>query len=138
MQSRADRFYAGVGSSNPLGNIWRLITVTLAALVTLALFYAKDLDRAASKKGRLQILLGTLALAVVGACAFLVADYHFVRTVQIPSLDKTVTVTVGYERTSFARSNFPQAATGNLCANVHREKKRFVGFGRAPRSPSRA
>lgn len=98
----------------PLGNIWRLVAATLAGLVTLALFYAKDLDAAVSKKGRLQLLIRPLLLAVIGAVAFLIVDNRFVRTVEIPSLDKNVSVIVGFERTSFASSNFPQASDWEL------------------------
>jgi hypothetical protein len=98
----------------PLGNIWRTIAVILAALVTLILFFAKDVSFAVSKSGRLRALLRTFLLAGIGACLFLVATYCFVRALDIPSIGKTVTVTIGFKRTEFGKSLSPQGSDWEL------------------------
>lgn len=90
-----------------------MIAVVLAGLVTLTLFYFKDASFASSRAGRVWVLGGTFVLASVGACLFLVATHRFVRAVNIYPLGKSVTVTVGYERTELAKEIAKRTSQGS-------------------------
>ncbi len=98
----------------PLGNVWRAIAVILAGLVTLILFFVNDASFAVSKAGRLRALVLTFAFALTGACSFLITSHRVVRAVDIPTLGKTITVTIGFERTEFADSISPQMSDWEL------------------------
>ena len=49
----------------------------------------------------------TVGIGVLGACLFFVSGLRFIRTIDIRSRGETVAVSVGYERTDFANTEFP-------------------------------
>lgn len=98
----------------PLDDVFRFIAVLLAGLVTLGLFFVKDVPLAKSRTGRLKVLALTFVLAILGGCLYLAAHYRFVRAIDIPSLSKTVSVTVGFERSDFGRTISPGASDWDL------------------------
>jgi hypothetical protein len=83
----------------PLGDFEQL-SLTLTFLILVFLTYVVF-----ESMGRMRIkyrVLINLAGAVVGVCALIVLYTLFVRRVPVPSTSQTVTVSVGYERTTLA------------------------------------
>lgn len=89
----------------PLGNVdapARIGTFALALGTTyLAFFWRALLPRNNAKR-----VVVAIALAFVFQCFYLLAYLRFVRTIDIPTRGTAVSVSVGYERTEFARRTF--------------------------------
>lgn len=89
----------------PLGNetvLSQWFAVIVALVVTYLAFLRKN--AAASKIKRSMTVF--LCIAAMFFCGYLAARIYFVRTVDITSVDRVDIVSVGYERTAFAKSVF--------------------------------
>ena len=89
----------------PLGNVEgpaRIATVALALAATYFAFFARATLAVRNRK-RVAI---ALVFASVCICLYLALFLRFVRTIEIPSRDRSVQVSVGCERSDFAKANF--------------------------------
>lgn len=96
----------------PLGAwspFYRVAALVLAASITLLVYFSKEKLYVNSKRRRTKALRLRITIAIIGVIAFLMLTQKFVRSIPIPSIDKSIVVSVSYERTEFARSNFPNA-----------------------------
>jgi hypothetical protein len=94
-------FFPPLGDQSPPV---RAAALVLGAAVTLVV----------TKRGRMWVLVAPLALAAAGLLAFFVLSQLFVRSLPIPGGDAEVVVSVGYERTPYALSRFPEATDWEL------------------------
>lgn len=97
----------------PLGNAEgpaRIGTFALALATTYLTFFWK----ATPLRNNSRRIVVTLMLAVVFYCFYLLGYLRFVRTIDIPTRETTVSVTVGYQRTDFASKNFGSASDWEL------------------------
>jgi hypothetical protein len=94
-----------------MGGFSKLFTVFLAIVVTLLVYFFNDGASTSSGRGRRKIFLLCSATAFVGLALFLAADLRFVREVEVPSKQTSIIVSVGYDRTPFARG--PELVTEN-------------------------
>lgn len=85
----------------PLGDpegLARLGTFALALAVTYLTFFTQRAH-----------ITRAIACAFIFFCLYLGLSFRFVRTIQIPTKNTSVQVSVGYRRTSFANANFGTA-----------------------------
>jgi hypothetical protein len=91
----------------PLGDIDNLARILLAvlcvAMTSLVYFFFQDQSAAQRKRTFVAMLL---IIPVVCLCAYMVFCLMFVRKIEIPTLQRSVYVSVGYQRTEFARKTF--------------------------------
>lgn len=90
----------------PLADIYRIIAVVLGIVVFASVYSFHDLKVAKSAKGRVKALGCGIAVGLLGVFFFFILQERFVRSVDIPSLGKTIAVSVGFERSDFAKANF--------------------------------
>jgi hypothetical protein len=98
----------------PLGDqepAFRAAALILGALVTLAIYFSKDMAAGLTGRGRVVLFLTILAPSLAGLLGFFVLSQSFVRTVPVPGMETEVVVSVGYERTPYAQTKFPAGAT---------------------------
>ena len=98
----------------PLGDqdpAYRAAALILGALVTLTVYFSKDLSAGLTGKGRALLFVVMFVPILLGLMAFFMLSQRFVRTVPIPALDTEVVVSVGYERTPYALTNFAPGTT---------------------------
>jgi hypothetical protein len=103
----------GASAFPPLGNAdgpARIVTCVIALSMTYLAFFT----RAAPPLRNNRRIVAAIALAVVSVCLYLTLFLLFVRTVDIPSMNSSVRVSVGYERTDFANANFGAASDEEL------------------------
>lgn len=86
----------------PLGQMESLARVGAVAFAILATFVAFFFG---SEKAKIRIATAA-SVALVCFVAFLALSSRLVRTIDIPSKDSAVTVSVGFERSEFAKRNF--------------------------------
>jgi hypothetical protein len=89
----------------PLGNIEtfaRIGTFLLALGTTYFAFFASSDDPGVNRK----LVVRALIAAPVFLCVYLALCFLVVRTVPIPTQGTAIQVSVGYERTEFAKANF--------------------------------
>jgi hypothetical protein len=97
----------------PLGDLEapaRIGALLLAFAATYAVYFI--VKGGAVKPGRLIAMM--VFVGFIGLLAYLVLFERFVRAINIPSMHETVYVTVGYERTAFATTNFDSAPDEEL------------------------
>ena len=104
-------FFPPLGDQSPPV---RAAALVLGAAVTLVVYFGKDVLADVTKRGRMWVLVAPLALAAAGLLAFFVLSQLFVRSLPIPGGDAEVVVSVGYERTPYALSRFPEATDWEL------------------------
>jgi hypothetical protein len=93
----------------PLGNetiLSQWFAVIIGVVVTYLVFLRQNVTTSKIKSAMTFFLL----IATVFFCAYLAARLNFVRTIDIPSLKDVAIVSVGYERTDFAKSVFGDAS----------------------------
>ena len=84
----------------PMGDIEslaRLGLVVFAVLITFLVYYVRGGKRS---------LFGVALVSFLSLCVYLALYSHFVLRIDIPSQKTTVHVSVGYERTAFAKATF--------------------------------
>ena len=87
----------------PLGQIESSARIGAVAFAVLATYVAYFFDSGnASTKVVIAALLGLVCFVV-----FLALSSRLVRTIDVPSQGATVAVSVGFERSNFAKKNFP-------------------------------
>jgi hypothetical protein len=89
----------------PLGdveNVSRYVAVLLAFIATYLAFFRKGDDLTKIRR----TLYAVAGLAFVLLCAYILVYSAFVRRIDIPTRNASVLVSVGYQRSSFARNNF--------------------------------
>lgn len=94
--------------SPPLGDAEapsRAGLLILAFATTYAVYFVSSETR--PRSGR--IIASAVLIAFLALIAYFIAFQRFVRRIDIPSRNTLVYVTVGYERTAFATSNFGSA-----------------------------
>lgn len=104
-------FFPPLGDQSPPV---RAAALVLGAAVTLVVYFGKDVLAGVKKRGRVWVLVAPLALALAGLLAFFVMSQLFVRSLPIPGGDAEVVVSVGYERTPYTLSRFPEATDWEL------------------------
>lgn len=80
------------------------MAIVLCVLITVAVYFSSYLEFIKSAKRRFCALAILIVVAVIGAALFLTTTTSSVRTIDIPAAHQSVTVSVGYVRTDFARS----------------------------------
>lgn len=93
----------------PLGGVEpysRLATLILAGAVTLIVYTMNTSSFATCKRGRSKSMWLVFAIGVIAVIVFFVLTQAFARSIDIPSVGKSVVVSVGYDRTEFARTTF--------------------------------
>lgn len=80
----------------------RIATFVLAMGMTLLAFFTG----ATPPKRNNKRVVAAVILAFFSACLYLVLSLLFVRTIEVPSMNTSVQVSVGYERTEFANQYF--------------------------------
>lgn len=80
----------------------RFGTVSLALAVTYLVFFSRGLWRHKD----FWVITSAVGLSVLSLVLYLTLYMRFVRTIDIPSKGTSISVTVGYERTDFAKSTF--------------------------------
>ena len=89
----------------PLGNVdipARVGAVILCVAMTFLAFFSRA-SEAHTNRGR---IVAAIVLAVFFLFGYICLFSMFVRTVDIPTMNSAVQVTVGYERTDFAKATF--------------------------------
>jgi len=92
----------------PLGGIetfLKIATLILIVLLTLIIFFVKDVSLSKSKRGRLKVQVGLLLLSIFGLVSFGVLYLLVVEDLEIPGKGR-ISVSIGYDRTEFAKKNF--------------------------------
>jgi hypothetical protein len=100
--------YAAYGFP-PLGSLEgpaRIGTFVFAWAATYFAFFA----RAGSPSGDRKRIAAAMVFAFVFLCLYFGLFLRFVRTIEIPAKNISVQVSVGYERTDFAKDNFGAAS----------------------------
>jgi len=93
----------------PLGGVEpysKFATLVLAGAITLIVYTMNTSSFVSSKRGRSKSMWLVFAIAVIALTIFFVSTQAFVRGIDIPSVGKRVVVSVGYDRTEFARTIF--------------------------------
>ena len=93
----------------PLGSVEgpaRIGTFVFAWASTYFAFFA----RAGSLSGDRKRIVAAMVFAFVFLCVYFGIFLRFVRTIEIPTKNISVQVSVGYERTDFAKDNFGAAS----------------------------
>lgn len=103
----------GSGYFPPLGDIENPARAGLLLLAFAATYAVYFLAKSTSLKPRTAIAT-LFALALLGMVTYLVLFEQFVRHVDITSRGTRIYVTVGYERTAFAKRNFGSAPDEEL------------------------
>lgn len=86
--------------------IARLGAVVFPGLATYVVFiYAREYPVAKIRKPTLIFFLTSLVLFLF----YVAASHRFVKAVAVPSEHRSITVSIGYERTEFARETFPSS-----------------------------
>lgn len=98
----------------PLNDLYRMFAVTFGGLVTVLVYSLADSAFVRSRKKRPLVQGLVFILGILGAGTFLVSTTLFVRTIERPAISDTVTVSVGYERTQFARNTFRDDTDENM------------------------
>ena len=80
----------------------RVGTVILALATTYFVFFSRGLWR----RKDFWVITSAAALAILSFILYLTLYMRFVRTIDIPSEGTSISVTVGYERTDFAKFTF--------------------------------
>jgi hypothetical protein len=91
----------------PLGDIdngARILFAVLCLAMTYLVYFFFQSQSAARRKRTFLVLL--LIIPVLCLCAYIVFCLMFVRKIEIPTLQRSVYVSVGYQRTEFARKTF--------------------------------
>jgi hypothetical protein len=96
-----------IGSAEVPARVWAIV-------FGLATTYAAFFWRGDPKAGRPVRILVAVAVAFVSLCAYLVLYVRFVRRIEIPSRQISVSVTVGSTRTDFANRKFPGVGDWDL------------------------
>jgi hypothetical protein len=91
----------------PFDPVFRIGTIILCVLVTITIYFISDLAFVKSAKRRVTALLVVFGVSVVGLLLFLASYYRFVRTIDIPTKETSVSVAVGFTRTAFSDREFP-------------------------------
>jgi hypothetical protein len=94
----------------PLGGMEgaaRLGLVLLCLSVSIGVYFLATADKPKSPS---PVIWTTILLAVVCLAGYLAAYQRFVRRIEVPSRETSVTVSVGYQRTQFAEQTFGSAS----------------------------
>lgn len=94
----------------PLGGIdgaARLGLVLLCISVSIGVYF---LATAQPPKSPSPVIWAAILLALICSTAYLAANQRFVRRIEVPSRETSVTVSVGYRRTQFAQQTFGPAS----------------------------
>lgn len=93
----------------PLGNfdtIGRICTVILVLLVTMIVYFAKDLPIVQNKPRRFSLLIKMVLICIGFYLVFFILNLCFVQTITILDENKTVmNASVGYERQQWAKDS---------------------------------
>ena len=90
----------------PLNDAYRLPALLITGLVTVVVYRWHDSPFVLSRTKRRRASWSAFALVVVGLSAFLLTTELFVKTIERPSVGDNIKITVGYQRTDYARQNF--------------------------------
>jgi hypothetical protein len=104
--------YSGYGFP-PLGSVEGAARVATVALALAAVFFA-FFTAATSRSGNRKHIAAAIIFSLLCLCSYFALFLRFVRTVDIPSKEISVQVSVGYERTDFAKRNFGTASDEEL------------------------
>jgi hypothetical protein len=97
----------------PLGSIEdlaRIFTVVLAVAATYFAFFVSATPPARNRRR----LASAMVLTFLSICLYLAFFLAFVRKIDIPSKNTSVHVSVGWERTEFAKANFGAESDSDL------------------------
>jgi hypothetical protein len=102
-----------LGTIEPFGKVGALV---LTVLITIIAYYSQESTLVSKRERRFKLLLGILAVAVIGFFVFIGLNQRFVRSVPVPSINQTAefVVSVGYERTEFAQGVFGQQSDWDI------------------------
>ncbi len=95
----------------------RIIIGLLVLAVTYIVFFEKEAPFIGSARSRRRALLLTVVLALLGFCIYLVSNLLWVREVVIPAQHSSVLVSVGFQRTAFAKSTFGSSSDEEMLRN---------------------
>ena len=95
---------AGIYLFPPLGAMNWTARVGAVVIMLIATFVAYVL----SGGNRPRRVVVMFIVGLVSFVAFFLLSLRLVRTIEIPSRNSSIVVSIGYHRTEFARSNFPQ------------------------------
>ncbi len=93
----------------PLGAVEpysRFASFVLAGAITLIVYTMNTSSFVSSKRGRSKSMWLVFTIAVIAVIVFFISTQAFVRGIDIHSAGKRVVVSVGYDRTEFARTTF--------------------------------
>jgi hypothetical protein len=94
----------------PLGGMdsaARIVLVLLCLSVSIGVYF---LATAQPPKSESPVIWAMIAIAIAFSAAYLAASQRFVRRIEVPSRESSVTVSVGYQRTQFAEQTFGSAS----------------------------
>jgi hypothetical protein len=97
----------------PLGNIdiiARLGTVGFALLTTYVVYFCQEKAPGSTRR----LIFVSFSLFAVSAIIYAVAYLCSVRTIQIPAARSSATVSIGYERSAFAKDRFAGATDEDI------------------------
>lgn len=109
----------------PLGDVEataRCSIVLFAFFATFLAYFAKDAELWKIRK----FMFVVLPFAVISLCGYIGFHMLFVRRVPIPTRSIAVQVSVGYERTEFAQSNFPTATDWEILRERGFEEEQII------------
>jgi hypothetical protein len=91
----------------PLGSADIIARILLAVLCVAMTYLVYFFFQGQSKKARKRALLLTLfVIPFLSACLYIVFCMWFVRSINIPTLERSAYVSVGFQRTDFAQQTF--------------------------------
>jgi hypothetical protein len=107
----ASYLFPPLGPSEPL---FRAAAIAFVVLTTLIVYFAKDKAFVISKRGRVNALAWLFLAVIIGFTSHMALNWRFVRSIPVPSTAEHIVVSVGYERTSYAKDHFGDVTDWDL------------------------